>query len=233
MKKLFFIIATMLIVLNIYAQNDLASEDLPKDVTKFLRIPVDGTKAEMRQKLIAKGYTLKKDRNGNEWLEGEFNGKEVRIFIVTNNNKVWRIAVMDKNYTSESEIITRYNNLYYQFKNNHRYEILAAEPIPAEEDISYEMSIHNKQYQASFIQITDEKTMNRLSDERLRKQYSEEQIKDSINEVKIDKIWFPVKYTLEMYENKSVWFRITEHFGEYGIALYYDNGYNKANGEDL
>ena len=233
MKKLFFIIATMLIVLNIYAQNDLASEDLPKDVTKFLRIPVDGTKAEMRQKLIAKGYTLKKDRNGNEWLEGEFNGKEVRIFIVTNNNKVWRIAVMDKNYTSESEIITRYNNLYYQFKNNNRYEILAAEPIPAEEDISYEMSIHNKQYQASFIQITDEKTMNRLSDERLRKQYSEEQIKDSINEVKIDKIWFPVKYTLEMYENKSVWFRITEHFGEYGIALYYDNGYNKANGEDL
>ncbi len=233
MKKLFFIIATMLIVLNINAQNDLASEDMPKDVTKFLGIPIDGSKAEMRQKLIAKGYTLKKDRDGDEWLEGEFNGKDVRIFIVTNNNKVWRIAVVDKYYTSESQIKTRYNNLYYQFKNNNRYNISEAEPIPDEEDISYEMSIHKKRYEASFTQITDEKTINRMSEERLRKQYSEEQIKDSINEVKLDKAWFPLQYKLEMYINKSVWFIITEHYGQYGITLFYDNGYNKANGEDL
>ena len=30
-----------------------------KDVTKFLGIPVDGTKAEMMQKLKAKGFVLK------------------------------------------------------------------------------------------------------------------------------------------------------------------------------
>ena len=33
--------------------------------------------------------------------------------------------------------------------------------------------------------------------------------------------------------NKSVWFMIAERFGKYYICMYYDNEYNKADGEDL
>lgn len=57
-----------------------------KDVTKFLGIPVDGTKTEMIQKLKAKGFTYNQRL---DCLEGEFNGREVKIFVVTNNNKVY------------------------------------------------------------------------------------------------------------------------------------------------
>lgn len=39
----------------------------------------------------------------------------------------------------------------------------------------------------------------------------------------------------EIAKNKNVWFMITyyEGIGQYGITMYYDNGYNRANGEDL
>lgn len=39
----------------------------------------------------------------------------------------------------------------------------------------------------------------------------------------------------EIAKNKNVWFMITYYKGrdQYGITMYYDNGYNQANGEDL
>lgn len=40
-------------------------------------------------------------------------------------------------------------------------------------------------------------------------------------------------YMTDKLDKKSVWFMIAEQFGEYYILLYYDNGYNQANGEDL
>ena len=32
---------------------------------------------------------------------------------------------------------------------------------------------------------------------------------------------------------RNVWFTIEEIYGKYYIAMFYDNEYNKANGEDL
>jgi hypothetical protein len=33
--------------------------------------------------------------------------------------------------------------------------------------------------------------------------------------------------------NKTVWFMISENYGKYSISIYYDNEYNRANGEGL
>ena len=41
------------------------------DVTTFLGIPIDGSKSEMKQKLMGKGYVPRKIGE-NEYLEGEF-----------------------------------------------------------------------------------------------------------------------------------------------------------------
>ncbi len=86
-----------------------------KEVTKFLGIPVDGTKAEMRKKLIEKGFTQKIVQE-YEYFEGEFNGRDVRIYIGTNNNKVWRIMVCDKSVFDEEEIKIQFNRLVSQFE---------------------------------------------------------------------------------------------------------------------
>lgn len=56
------------------------------DVTTFLGIPVDGFKSEMKQKLVSKGFVPKKVGT-NEFLEGEFNGTDVHVYIATNNIK--------------------------------------------------------------------------------------------------------------------------------------------------
>ena len=38
---------------------------------------------------------------------------------------------------------------------------------------------------------------------------------------------------MSIYSNRMVWFTISKYYGGYYISMYYDNGYNKASGEDL
>ncbi|MCI7575715.1 MAG: hypothetical protein MSS82_02895 [Bacteroidales bacterium] len=149
MKKLVFLSMLLVTSFSLCAQE--------RDVTRFLGIPVDGSKKDMIQKLKAKGFESS-DYDPNT-LEGEFNGTEVWIGVATNNNKVWRVGVKDKNGRSEGDIKIRYNALCRQFENNSKYgSIFEDQTIPEDEDISYEMSVNNKRYQAIFYQhpvITD------------------------------------------------------------------------------
>ena len=176
-----------------------------KEVTKFLGIPVDGFKSEMIQKLKAKGY---KYNSTADCLEGEFNGKEVQIVVVTNNNKVYRIAVFDKNYTSETDIKINFNKLCQQFERNERYfSFKEDQTIPEHEDISYEMLVNNKRYEAVFYQ-------------KLENEIDYNDVDNALS-------------ALENMEKKSVWFMIDERYGKYRLLMFYDNGYNQANGDDL
>lgn len=74
-----------------------------KDVTTFLGIPVDGYKAEMKQKLIAKGYVPQKVGT-YEFLKGEFNGEDVQVTIVTNNNKVYNDYDNEYNHANGEDL---------------------------------------------------------------------------------------------------------------------------------
>ena len=112
MKKLSMLVVLLTMALTTFAQE--------KDVTKFLGIPVDGTKAEMIAKLKEKGFT-QVDYDEDIVLEGEFNGTEVYVFVVTNNRKVYRIMVTDKNKRSETDIKIRFNILCQQFSENNKY----------------------------------------------------------------------------------------------------------------
>ena len=122
------------------------------DVTTFLGIPVDGFKSDMKQKLVKKGFVPKKVGT-NEFLEGEFNGTDVQVFIATNNNKVYRIMLCDAETRNETNIKIRFNNLVSQFENNKRYSTYGNHTLSDEEDISYEMNVHNKNYDAIFFQL--------------------------------------------------------------------------------
>lgn len=174
-------------------------------VTKFLGIPVDGSKSEMIRKLKAKGF---QNSLVDDVLTGEFNGTNVNIFIATNNNKIWRIMVADDEGRDEPQIKLRFNRLYEQFSNNNRYVKAGGSTISDNEDISYEMTVNKKEYQAAFLQWPSDKEVSSLSQE-------------DINELERD----PYK--------RAVWFMIDKDLNNYRIYMYYDNGYNQANGEDL
>ena len=228
MKKLLFSLLATLLTLSLYAQND---------VTTFLGIPVDGFKSEMRQKLIAKGFTPKKVGT-NEYLEGEFNGTDVHIYIATNNNKVYRIMVCDANTQDEANIKIRFNRLVNQFKNNKKYTALDQYTISDTEDISYEMNVHKKNFDALFYQNPDMEKVDTLAlqnkiREQLLKKYKPEQLENPTEEMNQEAQAIAMSIGMDMMFKKPVWFRICEHYGKYFITIFYDNEYNHANGEDL
>ena len=183
----------ILSMLNVYAQ---------REVTKFLGIPVDGYKTEMIEKLKAKGFVYNKN---DDYFTGEFNGMEVLGKIATNNNKVWRIALSDVHQGNETDLRIRFNNLVRQFAKNKRY--LCSNPskfiISEDEDISYEMGVHSKRYEAIFFQ------MGTLTE-------------DIDPEIEAEDI-----------AKRPVWFMIEELYSKYYIVMFYDNEYNHSDGEDL
>lgn len=223
LKKIIQIFILLILPVGVYAQ---------KDVTQFLDIPVDGYKPEMIEKLKSRGFTI--NRQSEDILNGEFNGTKVNILIGTNNNKVWRIAVFDEYPTDETNIKIRFNNLIQQFSNNNRYteqadSTLVKYTIPKDEDISYEINVNNKRYEAVFYQKS-------LKYDSLINESANLIAKDTLNDNEKEKFKNLIAETLEESLNslnKQVWFMIKEEYGKYRILIFYENEYNKANGSGL
>lgn len=143
----------LLLALSMLVCTTVVAQEQEKDVTKFLGIPIDGYKSEMIQKLKDKGFVYS---NYDDTLSGEFNGSSVTLSVVTNNNKVYRVAVFDTNSYSEGDIKIRFNNLCNQFDNNSRYVRVASDSykLSDSEDISYNMIVNKKRYEAAYYQKT-------------------------------------------------------------------------------
>ncbi|MDE7455132.1 MAG: hypothetical protein K2M96_00315 [Prevotella sp.] len=181
------------------------------DVTKFMGIPVDGYKPEMIKKLQAKGFAYDSKL---DYFRGEFNGHKVILRIVTNNNKVWRIVLVDASMSSETDIKIRFNSLCRQFEKTGRYMHGAYEGnyiIPEDEDISYEMNVNKKRYEAAYMQISESNF----------EEYT------TISEQEKERFFKALR-------QKWVWFMINKsNYREYYISMCYDNMNNEADGEDL
>ncbi|MBR4419241.1 MAG: hypothetical protein IKW05_06040 [Muribaculaceae bacterium] len=223
MKKILSVVVLLVISVATYAQ---------KDVTKFLGIPVDGYKTEMIQKLKAKGFTV--HPLDNNVLQGEFNGRDVNLHIGTNNNKVYRIMLCDKRCLNEADIKIRFNRLCEQFECNSNYVTVEDYTIPEDEKISYEMLVNKKRYEADFYQYPD--TIALIQDHKslISQKYTQEELDNPTEEILSEIQRISKQYFFDRLEKKTVWFTIVENEeGEYYIAMYYDNKYNEANGEDL
>ena len=219
-KKTAWLLMLLILPATLYAQ---------KDVTQFLGIPVDGNKSEMIQKLKDKGYTI--SPNKKDVLVGEFNGIDVNIFIVTNNNKVCRIMVSYADTMNETDVRISFNKLVQQFQNNKKYiplpeTTVSKYNIPENEDISYEISVKNKRYEALFYQKTSDYDSLAIEMSNLYK-------KEMLNDSEKERLSVITKKMIDDSLNKSVWFMISESYGKYSISMYYDNEYNRANGEGL
>ena len=229
MTRFIFSLLITLMTLTTYAQ---------KDVTKFLGIPVDSTKTQMIQKLKAKGF--KSSYYDRDILEGQFNGSDVNVHIVTNGNKVYRIMVADKTPIDETNIKYRFNKLCKQFENNSKYitpPFDSDQYIDDNEDINYNILTKKKRYEAVYYQkpeaMDSALIFNELKNIYLSK-YTQEQIENPTSAIVADCENMAMKYFLDMVEKKTVWFMISENgYNKYTICMYYDNLYNQANGEDL
>ena len=223
MKKL-FVFLLLLISMTATAQ---------KDVTKFLGIPVDGSKTTMIQKLKAKGFVYNQK---NDILTGQFNDYDVIISVVTNNNKVSRIVVADKNEVDESNIKIRFNKLCGQFERNKKYVSMEDQRIPDDEDISYRMIVDKKRYEAIFYKIPetfDSLAMAKEVGDIVLSRFKKEELDNPTEEILNELEELKKDYSLNLLSKSPVWFLIDEVYGKYRIIMYYDNEYNKSDGEDL
>ena len=227
MKKLLSITMLLTFSIIVHAQ---------QDVTQFLGIPIDGSKTEMIRKLKEKGY---RNDPTTDALVGEFNGAKVNVFVVTNNNKVCRIMVADANNVDERAIQIRFNRLCEQFANNPKYISLQDYTIPEDENISYEITVHKKRYEAVFYQqsaATDTIAIKEKLQSILLSKYTEEQLEHPTAEIETEIAAVRLRRKLEDFyscSKRPVWFMISDFYGKYYIIMYYDNEYNRANGEDL
>ena len=211
MKKTMSILFLLLLSISVCAQQ--------KDVTRFLDIPIDGSKSEMICKLKAKGF--ESNPYDKETLTGEFNGVDVNVHVVTNNNKVYRIFVADAVSQSVGDIVVRFNNLCRQFENNGKYAYFEDFTISDDEDVRYEMTVNNKRYEAIYYQVPSD-TAALINEIRtsVMKNYTEEQISKFTDEQKneIQEKYFEL--LSEKLIKRPVWFRIGESYGEYNILMY-------------
>ena len=225
MRKSLFIIVLLVVFIPLFAQ---------KSVTKFMGIPIDGFKPEMIQKLKEKGFVSSAD--DKNILEGELNGTQVNVHVVTNNNKVYRIMLCDTYPMGETDIKIRFNRLCQQFKNNSNYITLGDYTIADDEDISYELTVHDKRYEAVFYQkplaVDSAGIVDKVKEYVIGK-YSQQELDNPTEEIQEDLYKTSLNYVTEMIFKKPVWFMISEFMGQYIITMFYDNEYNKANGEDL
>lgn len=207
---------------------------------QFMGIPVDGTKSEMISKLQAKGFT--RVPGASDLFEGEFNGTDVWLSFVTNKNKIWRICVIDKIKISEASIKIRYNTVYRQFLNNSKYVYAGGDSELSEKiEIQYEMLVNKKSFQSLFFQLPP------LLAEA-RSQYLDQeptatfgmfvsQLPSYLSNLDSDKATQFINELSEFSEgivNNKVSISIIRYLSDqYALAIYYDNGYNEASGEDL
>lgn len=204
-----------------------------RDVTKFLGIPVDGSKSEMIQKLKNKGFSYNQK---DDYLTGQFNDYNVEISVVTNNNKVSRIFISDKYDVNESSIKIRFNKLCKQFEKNNKYVFFDDQSIPDEEDISHEMLVNSKRYEAVFYQkplTYDTLSIQKEIRGKLLDKYSEEDLQNPSEEIENESISLAKDIIFDIMEKSPVWFMISEKYGKYRINMFYDNEYNKSDGSDL
>ena len=190
----------------------------------------------MKEKLKSKGFT--QSPYVEDVLTGVFNGNEVNVLIDTNNGKVCRIMLCDTQRVDEASIRIRFNVLCEQFKNNSRYCSLHEDDqkLKDDEDISYEMIANNKRYEAIFYQIPDTSSVSFKEgiQSLIHSKYTKEQLENPSEEISEDVYRIGAMYALEKIVKKPVWFMISEEEnGKYYITMYYDNEYNRANGEDL
>ena len=235
MKRLLsFIIGILIMCSTVFGQSE--------STLKFLGIPVDGSKSEMIRTLKAKGFEYDSE---SDFLIGDFNGSDSHIGIVENHGKVYRVVVFDANTCDAGQIKIRFNNLIHQFENNDKYFYISPNDIiPEDEDIHYEIIVHDKEYSATFhynpLYGNDElrdslinEAVAKVEENNKKLGYDKSIESDSYKDNCDRLISAHVSLKIIQMSNGSVWFKIFEHYGKYYIGLYYDNLLNKPNGEDL
>ena len=196
------------------------------DTITFLGIPVEGSAERMIDGLKERGF--KQEFNS---LSGIFNGEDVRIEVGTNHAVVDRVSVF---FPHNVERITKikYNTLISRFGRNSKYVVLRDnQEIPEGEDISYEITFHNKVYDAVYYLLRSGINAEQWKEDFFREykvRYSKPLT--SLSQEEVEEVLFCLPPSISEAVSGVVWFTLPS---DRYIVLHYDNLKNRPRGEDL
>ena len=114
-----------------YQGSSILKEEVDQDALKFLGIPIDGSIEYFTSQLIEKGFN---DNYFEDYLEGQFNGEPVKVYVHTYRDKVDRVIVEFES-SAEMSMQEQYNNLLSLLAENKKYNpIDPVTPIPADKN---------------------------------------------------------------------------------------------------
>ncbi len=111
--------------------------------TTFLDIPITGTKEEMINKLKSKGFQEKEC-----WMEGFYEDNECILILVTENDTVVQLDLINKRWNDNINAKMIFTRLYYGLQSNIYYK-----------EISF--AEKNKMYEAVFYQVNSNGIANK------------------------------------------------------------------------
>ena len=130
-----------------WAGNNETNAPINTGAIKFLGIPIDGSDSQFSERLQNKGFAYSPVK---ECYKGQFNGQDVDVYLHTNHGIMDRVYVAFP-YTSAGSVKVAFNTLLSQFEKSGKYLSSGTnEALTDKDDISYEITVNNKRYQASF-----------------------------------------------------------------------------------
>lgn len=151
MKRTILIALSLILTLTLSAQSN---------ITTFMGIPVEGTRAAMTTQLLKNGLV----KAGNDFLINNIEGRSFLVRIMTNKGKVYRISMVETKGTSDvHSILTKYENLIDEFRANETLycEYEYNKPVDPAHEPFWENFIHQGAYYAEFFQVSDPQLYSR------------------------------------------------------------------------
>lgn len=126
---------------------EITSEVIDESAIRFLGVPIDGSRQYMLNRLKAIGFV---DSN-RDFLEGQFNGEPVKVFVHTYHDKVDRIIVVFDT-VPEMNLREQYNNLLALFQTSKKYKPIQVSRAIPKDDFFYWT---NTEYKSRFSVVSD------------------------------------------------------------------------------
>lgn len=151
MKRILTTAIAFLLTLTLSAQSN---------ITTFMGIPVDGTKAAMTAYLLKNGAK----RQGKDLIFNSIDGNPYIIRLMTNKGRVWRVSMVDGKGTKNVEqILGIYEEMIDSYRANETQycEYEYNKPVDPAHEQYWENFIHQGAYYAEFFQVSDPQLYSR------------------------------------------------------------------------
>lgn len=101
---------------------------------KFKGIPIDGSLSQFSINMKAKGFSFIESSDNVALFKGPFAGSSCRVFVVSADNIVWKVAAEFPSHDNWMDVRREYDNLKVSLSEKYSVEPIVEEELPDPND---------------------------------------------------------------------------------------------------